>query len=183
MSRAGASSDDLQLSKGSWGLQRARQAAARIFASPALIKPLLQTLLSGDRELRKRAADTARRVVERQPELLKPHAEILIGLFSESAKDNWRTRAHLGLVVARIAHSRSQRIRAAGLLMPLYYDPSNVVRCTAIEGLGILARAEAGLRTQFEAVAEESLATGTLAMKNRAQHGLAGLHARRRFEN
>jgi hypothetical protein len=173
----------LQLSKGSWGLQRAKQAAAFIFANPALIKPLLQMLLSGDQELRKRAADTARRVTERQPELLKPHAETLIGLFSETVTDNWRTRAHLGIVVARIASTREQRIRVAGLLMPLYYDPSNVVRCTAIEGLGILAKREPSLRPQFEAIAEESQATGTLAMKNRAQHGLARLHAKRRSEN
>jgi hypothetical protein len=59
--------------------------------------------------------------------------------------------------------------------MPLYYDSSNVVRCTAIEGLGILARSEPSLRRQFEAIAEESLATGTLAMKNRAHHALLRL--------
>jgi hypothetical protein len=100
----------------------------------------------------------------------------LLGLFSESAGDNWRTRAHLGLVVARIAQSRAHRLRAAGLLIPLYYDPSNVVRCTAIEGLGLLAHREPSLRPQVEPLIEEALATGTLAMQCRARHVVALLH-------
>jgi HEAT repeat protein len=175
-----SSRDPLHLANGSWGLPRAKLAAARIFAEPSLLKPLVNTMLSGDDNLRWHAADTTRRVAERQPELLAPYTEILIGLFSESGSDNWRTRAHLGLVVARIAHSHSQRIRAAGLLLPLYYDPSNVVRCTAIEGLGILAQHEPSLRPQFEALAEEALAAGTLAMKNRAQHALARLNSDKR---
>jgi hypothetical protein len=167
--------DELHLSDGAWGLPRAKQAAARVFAQPARVKSLMRAMLSSDPHLRQRAADTARRVTERQPELLAPQAEALLGLFSESAGDNWRTRAHLGLVVARVAQSHAQRIRAAGLLMPLYYDPSNVVRASAIEGLGMLARQEPSLRRQFEALAEEALATGTPAMRNRAEHGLARL--------
>ena len=39
----------------------------------------------------------------------------------------------------------------------------------------MLALREPSLRSQFEAIAEEALATGTLAMKNRAQHALARL--------
>jgi hypothetical protein len=166
------------LAKGAWGLARAKDAAAKVIAQPALAKPLLQALTSNDGGLRERAADTARRITERQPELLASHANKLINAFAASEEDNWRTRAHLGMVAARVANTRAARQRVAGLLMPLYYDPSNVVRCTAIEGLGILARYEPGLRRQFEAIAEESLATGTLAMKNRAHHGLARLYRR-----
>jgi hypothetical protein len=179
--RGGRSSkDDLGLAKGQWGLPRAKEAAAWILARNSLTKPVVQALLSGDGPLRMRAADIARRVTEKQPSLLEPYAETLIGLFSESGGENWRTRAHLGLVVSRVAHTRSQRLRVSGLLMPLYYDASNVVRCTAIEGLGILARRDLSLRPQFEAIAEEALATGTLAMKNRAQHGLARLDSERK---
>jgi hypothetical protein len=175
MDRTNNPNDVLNLTPGAWGLPRAKQTAERVLAQPRLIKLLLQALLSKNKTLRHRASDTARRVTEKNAGLLTPHAEKLIGAFSESGEDNWRTRAHLGLVAARIARTRSQRIRVAGLLTPLYYDPSNVVRCTAIEGLGILARKEPTLRPQFEAIAEEAFATGTLAMKNRAQHGLARL--------
>jgi HEAT repeat protein len=163
------------LERGPWGLRRAQEAAARVLANPKLVQILLRDLFSDDAALRWRAADTARRVTDKQPALLEPYADDLIGLFSESGEDNWRTRAHLGLVVARVAHSRLQRVRAAGLLLPLYYDPSNIVRCTAIEGLGLLARRELILRPQVEPLLEESLATGTLAMRNRAQRAIAAL--------
>lgn len=167
----------LHLDTASWGLADARRAAAQILADPQLLQPLLRALFSDDPQLRHHAADTARRISEKQPDLLCPYAERLLGLFSEigpkEAGDNWRTRAHLGLVVARIAQSRAQRIRAAGLLMPLYYDPSNVVRCTAVEGLGLLAHREPGLRTQVQPLLEEALASGTLAMQCRARDALA----------
>jgi hypothetical protein len=139
------------------------------------VRVLMHALLSDDAGLRQRAADTARRVTEKRPDVLETEAEGVIGAFSECGGDNWRTRAHLGLVAARVAHTRTQRLRVAGLLMPLLYDPSNVVRCTAIEGLGILARREPRLRAQFECVAREALSTGTLAMRNRALHGLERL--------
>lgn len=56
--------------------------------------------------------------------------------------------------------------------MPLYYDPSNVVRCTAVEGLGLLAHREPSLRAQIVPLIEEALATGTLAMQCRARDAL-----------
>ena len=166
----------LNLDTPAWGLADAKRAAAQILSDPRLLKPLLCALFSGNPVLRHHASDTARRIAEKQPALLAPHADRILGLFSETApkdaNDYWRTRAHLGLVVARIAQSRSQRLRAAGLLMTLYYDPSNVVRCTAVEGLGLVARREPGLRPQVQPLLEEALATGTLAMQCRARDAL-----------
>jgi hypothetical protein len=114
--------------------------------------------------------------------LLFPFAERILGVFSESdtalsggKPDNWRTRAHLGLVAARVAQTRQQRLRVAGLLRPLLRDARNVVRCTGLEGLGLLAAREPSLRAQVEPELEEALATGTLAMKNRAYHALKRL--------
>ena len=166
----------LNFDQPSWGLADARRAAAQVLADPQLLKPLLSALFSDDSGLRHRASDTARRITERQPELLAPYTDRLLGLFSEvgpkKAGDNWRTRAHLGLVISRIAKSRAHRIRAAGLLMPLYYDPSNAIRCTAVEGLGLLARREPCLHPQVQPLIEEALATGTLAMQCRARDAL-----------
>lgn len=162
----------LLFDESSWGLPDARREAAKVLENHALVRTLLQGLSSADGRIRQRAADTARRVTERSPVLLSPYAERLLGLFSESGSDNWRTRAHLGLVVARIAGTSAQRRRAAGLLLPLYYDSSNVVRCTAIEGWGILGAREPALRTQFRPLLEEALSTGTLAMQNRARYAL-----------
>jgi hypothetical protein len=167
---------------GRWNLDCAMRAAEEVLQKPALRTALVQALLSGDEELRQRAADTARRITEKQPELLFPFADRILGIFSESDRalsggkpDNWRTRAHLGLVAARIAQTRQQRLRAAGLLRPLLRDPRNVVRCTGLEGLGLLAAREPSLRVEVEMELEEALATGTLAMKNRAYHALRRL--------
>ncbi|HZD51108.1 MAG TPA: hypothetical protein VE178_20375 [Silvibacterium sp.] len=166
----------LKLDAASWGLADAHRGAAQVLADAPLLKVLLRALFSGNRVLRHHASDTARRITEKRPELLAPYTERLLGLFSETgpkeAGDNWRTRAHLGLVVARIAQSRAQRLRAAGLLMPLYYDPSNVVRCSAVEGLGLLAHREPSLRAQIQPLLDEALATGTLAMQCRARDAL-----------
>jgi HEAT repeat protein len=172
----------LELEPAVWGLADARKAAAEVLAHPELLKPLLRALFGRDRVLRHHAADTSRRIAERQPQLLAPHIERLLGLFSEigprEAGDNWRTRAHLGLVVARVAQSRAHRVRAVGLLMPLYYDSSNVVRCTAVEGLGLLAQGEPSLRAQVQPLIEEALLTGTLAMQCRARDAIAKLAKR-----
>jgi hypothetical protein len=168
--------NNLQLGRAVWRLADARQAAAQILANSKLLKPLLHALFGRDPALRHHAADTARRITERQPEFLTPHTERLLGLFSEigpkEAGDNWRTRAHLGLIVARVAQSRDHRLRAAGLLVPLYYDPSNVVRCTAVEGLGLLAHNEPSLQPQVQPLIEDALATGTIAMQCRARDAL-----------
>ena len=172
----------LKLNPAVWGLAEARRAAAEVLAHPQLLKPLLRALFGRDSVLRHHAADTSRRIAERQPQLLAPHIDRLLGLLSEigprEAGDNWRTRAHLGLVVARVAQSRAHRLRAAGLLMPLYYDPSNVVRCTAVEGLGLLAWREPSLLVQVQPLIEEALVTGTLAMQCRARDAIARLAKR-----
>ena len=166
----------LQLDCAVWGLADAQRVSAQVVAHPALLKPLLRALFGRDPVLRHHAADAARRISEKQPELLTPFAERLLGLLSEIGPkvsgENWRTRAHLGLVVARVTQSRAHRLRAAGLLMPLYYDPSNVVRCTAVEGLGLLAYREPVLRAHVQPIIEEALATGTIAMQCRARDAL-----------
>jgi hypothetical protein len=134
-------------------------------------------LLTENSETRKRAADVARRITEKNPALLARHTDKIIGTFSESVEinDNWRTRAHPGLIAARTAYTTQQRLRTAGLLRALLHDPSNVVRCTAIEGLGLLAKLEPVLHAQVEPILEEALQTGTLAMKNRAKYAIKAL--------
>jgi len=81
-----------------------------------------------------------------------------------------RTRWHLGMVVPRVAHTRVQRLRAARTMSLLAGDESNVVRCSAVEGLGLLALQEASLRDEAEEMIEKFLREGTLAMKSRSRH-------------
>jgi hypothetical protein len=161
-----------QLREGAWGLARARAIADGIceMGRIAEVRALISELFGEDVEVRKRAADVARRVSEREPTLLAKYADELSGLLAQLPVEEARTRWHLGLVVPRIALTQAQRLRAARAMLVLAEDASNVVRCSAVEGLGTLALAEPSLREEAEAMVEQYLCEGTLAMKSRSRH-------------
>jgi hypothetical protein len=158
-----------QLRGAGWGLALARRIAGEVGESKAAVRALVRELFGDDAEVRKRAADVARRVTERDGRLLEPYADELAGLLEIMPAEESRTRWHLGLVVPRVAHTRMQRLRAARTMSLLAEDESNVVRCSAVEGLGLLALQEASLRDEAEEMVARFLREGTLAMKNRAR--------------
>jgi hypothetical protein len=158
-----------QLRGAGWGLALARRVAGEVGESKALVRALVRELFGDDVEVRKRAADVARRVTERDGRLLEPYADELAGLLEIVPAEESRTRWHLGLVVPRVAHTRMQRLRAARTMSLLAEDESNVVRCSAVEGLGLLALQEASLRDEAEEMVARFLREGTLAIKNRAR--------------
>jgi hypothetical protein len=164
------------LGEGRWGLERARSIADEIGGDPREVRALIESVFSEDAELRKRASDVAHRITDRSPHTLWAYADELAGLLAELAPEESRTKWHLGLVVARVAHTREQRLRAARLMEMLVEDESNATRCSAVEGMGLLASEEASLRGVAEEMMERALREGTLAMKARARH------AKRRLE-
>jgi len=62
----------------------------------------------------------------------------------------------------------------------LAQDESNVVRCSAVEGLTLLACAEPELRDAAEGVAMQVLGEGTAAERCRARQGRRRMDAARR---
>jgi hypothetical protein len=70
-----------------------------------------------------------------------------------------------------------QRLRAARTMSLLAGDESNVVRCSAVEGLGLLVLQEPSLGDEAEEMIERFLREGTKAMKSRAR-GVMQLWAR-----
>lgn len=164
------------LAEGLWSLERARRIAQEIQGQRRAVKALIETMFGGDAELRKRASDVARRITDNDTSALCDYVDELAGLLAELAPEESRTRWHLGLVVARIAHTREQRLRAARLMELLIEDESNVTRCSAIEGIGLLACDEPSLRGVAEEMIEQALRGGTPAMKARARQ------AKRRLE-
>jgi hypothetical protein len=159
------------LGEGTWGLARARAVADEIGGSAKELKALVEVLFGDDVELRKRAADVARRITDRDASALRVYADELAGLLAELPVEESRTRWHMGLVVPRVAHTREQRLRAARLMLLLAEDESNVVRCSAMEGIALLAVDEASLRGAAEEMIERFLWDGTAAMKCRARAG------------
>ena len=99
----------------------------------------------------------------------------LAGLLAEIPVEESRTRWHLGLVVARVAHTREQRLRAAQLMELLMEEEGNVERCSAVEGIGLLASEEPSLRGVAEDMIARALREDTLAMKSRARHAKSRL--------
>jgi hypothetical protein len=143
--------------------------AGEVGESKTAVRALVRELFGEDVEVRKRAADVARRITERDGRLLELYADELAGLLETLPVEESRTRWHLGLVVPRVAHTRMQRLRAARKMSLLAGDESNVVRCSAVEGLGLLAMQEAALRDEAEEMVERFLREGTKAMKSRAR--------------
>ena len=158
-----------QLRGAQWGLPLARAIAKEIVGNKTAIRALVRELFGEDVEVRKRAADVARRITELDGRLLEPYADELAGLLETMSVSESRTRWHLGLVVPRIAHTRTQRLRAARTMSLLASDESNVVRCSAVEGLGLLALQEPSLQDEAEEMIEQFLHDGTKAMKCRAR--------------
>jgi hypothetical protein len=160
-----------------WGLPVACDLAAEVLADKSAVRSLVRELFGDDAEVRKRAADGERRITEKNGRLLESYADELAGLLETLPTEESRTRWHLGLVVPRIAQTRMQRLRAARTMSLLAEDESNVVRCSAVEGLGLLAMQEASLRDEAEEMIERFLREGTTAMKSRAR-GVIRLWAR-----
>ena len=158
-----------QLRQARWGLPLARVIAGEVGGSKAAVRALVRELFDEDVEVRKRAADVARRITELDGRVLQAYADELGGLLETLPVEESRTRWHLGLVVPRVAHTRMQRLRAARMMSLLAEDESNVVRCSAVEGLGLLALQEASLRDEAEEMVERFLREGTAAMKCRAR--------------
>ena len=153
-----------------FGLPEARQLAGEIGHDKAALRALVRKLFGDDVAVRKRAADTARPVKDRDPGVLEKFADELAGLRELLPVEEVRTRWHLGLVVPRVAQTPTQRMRAARVMPLLAEDESNVVRCPAIEGLGTLALRDATLRDEADALVERFLWDGTPAMKCHARH-------------
>lgn len=158
----------LELGRGAWGLERARAEALAVAGSAARVRALVKALFGDEVEVRKRAADVARRMTERDGAPLERFADEIAGLLMELPVEESRTRWHLGLVVPRIAKTHEQRVRAARMMHLLAEDESNVVRCSAVEGLGLMALAEPSLRDEAEEMVERFLRGGTAANKSRA---------------
>jgi hypothetical protein len=153
-----------------FGLKEARAFAEEIGDDTAAVRALVRELFGDNVEVRKRAADTARRITERDAGPLERYADELAGLLESLPVEESRTRWHLGLVVPRVANTRMQRMRAARVMSLLAEDESNAVRCSAVEGLGTLALKEPSLRDEAEAMVERYLWEGTTkAMKSRAR--------------
>jgi hypothetical protein len=144
-----------------------------VLSEPKRFSELLKCLWDEDPIVRMRAADAAEKVTVTRPELLNPHKQELLGLLGEA--EQIELRWHLALMVPRLELSMRERERAAATLQRYLEDRSSIVKTFAMEGLADLSRQDPSLRETAKRILEESLRTGTAAMKARARKLLKGL--------
>jgi hypothetical protein len=146
---------------------KSNQVAKLILADPKRFSELIQCLWDEDPLVRMRAADAAEKVTVTRPELLRHHKKELLGLLAEA--EQIELRWHLALMIPRLELNVQERERAAADLQRYLEDHSSIVKTCAMQGLADLARQDASLRELAKRAIEESLRTGTAAMKARAR--------------
>src|SRR5258708_4979095 len=134
---------------------------------PERFTELIECLWDKDPIVRMRAADAAEKVTATRPELLNPHTLELLGLLTEA--EQIELRWHLAIMVPRLTLSRPEIQRAAAALQRYLEDRSSIVKTFALQGLAGLSRQDPSLRELARKTCEESLRTGTAAMKARAR--------------
>jgi hypothetical protein len=156
------------LKGGYWrSIGKANQIAKLVSSDPQRFAELLECLWDEDPTVRMRAADAAEKVTVTRPELLNPHKQGLLGLLAEA--EQIALRWHLALMVSRLALTGPERERAATVLQHYLEDRSSIVKTFALQGLADLAKQDSSLREPVRRTLEESLRTGTAAMKARAR--------------
>src|SRR5260370_9790393 len=128
---------------------------------------LLKCLWVENPVIRMRAGGTAEKVTLAHPELLNPHKQELLGLLVEA--EQIELRWHLALLVPRLKLSGQEKARAAAAFERYLEDRSSIVKAFALQRLAHLVRQSARLRELARRTIEESLRTGTAAMKARAR--------------
>ncbi len=134
---------------------------------PERFTELIECLWDKDPIVRMRAADAAEKVTATRPELLNPHKLELLGLLAEA--EQIELRWHLAIMVPRLELSRPETEGAAAALRRYLEDRSSIVKTFALQGLHNLVRQNSNLREAARRALEESLRTGTAAMKARAR--------------
>jgi hypothetical protein len=143
------------------------QVAKLILAEPKRFTELIQCLWDEDPLVRMRAADAAEKITVARPELLRPHKQEFLGLLAET--EQIELRWHLALMVPRLELSARERERVASALQRYLEDRSSIVKTCAMQGLADLPRQDPNLQDTVKRILEESLRTGTAAMKARAR--------------
>jgi hypothetical protein len=146
---------------------KSNRIAKLLLSDPKRFPELVECLWNKDPIVRMRAADAAEKVTVARPELLNPHRQELLGLLAEA--EQIELRWHLALLVPRLPLSAPEREHAAAALRRYFEDRSSIVKTFALQGLADLARQDSSLREPLRRTLEESLRTGTAAMKARAR--------------
>jgi hypothetical protein len=154
-----------------------RAAAARDFLSDkphrrSAVRDLIDELLSPDPFARRCAADLARRVSEREPGILKTHADVLIDMAARLPDQEWQTCGYAAMAAAHNTATAKLRLRLAGLLRAMACSPRVGLRAMAVESFAHLAAAEPKLRGEALNLLKQARSDPAYAVRIRARRML-----------
>jgi hypothetical protein len=143
---------------------RSDEVARLVLKHPARFRELIKCLWNENPILRMRAADAAEKVSAQKPRLLDSYKTELLGLLAE--EEQIEVRWHLATMVPRLRLTPNERQRSAEALQHYLNDRSSIVKTFALQALSDL---DATLRPKVKQLLEESLHSGTPAMKAHAR--------------
>ncbi|HZU30607.1 MAG TPA: hypothetical protein VFB79_05795 [Candidatus Angelobacter sp.] len=146
---------------------RADQAAAIVSKDPKRFPELMAGLWSDDRLIRMRAADAAEKATRKNHALLAPYKKEILGLLREATEKELRW--HLAAMVPRLRLNARERREAMTFLNKYLEDKSSIVKTFALQGLTDLAENEPAIQAEVMEILEQSLRSGTPAMKARSR--------------
>jgi hypothetical protein len=146
---------------------RADEVARLVLGEPRRFRELIKCLWDENPVVRMRAADAAEKVSAKEPRLLDRHKAELVGLLAEA--EQIELRWHLAAMVPRLRLTALERQRAAAALQRYLEDRSSIVKTFAMQALADLAQNDADLRNRVKQLLDETVQSGTPAMKARAR--------------
>ena len=146
---------------------RSNQVVKIVLRAPQRFAKLIECLWNDDPIVRMRAGDAAEKVSAVRPEWLRDYKTELLGLLAET--EQIELRWHLAQMISRLPLTQSERRRAAETLQLYLGDRSSIVRTFALQALADISRNDRELRLTLREILEQSLRSGTAAMKARAR--------------
>jgi hypothetical protein len=146
---------------------RSNEVVALVLRQPVLFAELIHGMRSADRLVRMRAADAVEKVSVKQPELLTPFRPRLLSLLEEASEQELRW--HLAQMVPRLRLTRKQSSRAAAAFRCYLADRSSIVKTSALQALADIGIKNASFVPEIKTLLQDSMKSGTAAMKARAR--------------
>jgi hypothetical protein len=152
---------------------RVREVAELLLAQPKRANQVAECLWDEDAGVANRAADALERASCKQPAILAPCKEALLGRMVEATEN--KLRWNLALIAPRLKLTVPETERIAGLLRPWLGDRSSIVKTCTMQGLAGRGRQNPSLLPEVLDLLRILTRSGTPAMRARGRILLRGL--------
>jgi len=141
--------------------------AADALHDPGLVSELVGALVDPDELVRLRAADALEKASAERPEILAPHAAMLLGPVADLPQHD--VRWHVAQMLPRLPLDAAGLRRAAEVMETTLKCASRIARVMAMDGLVQLADRAPQLRTRAMSAVRRAFAAGSPAERARAR--------------